>query len=140
MPPVDPSTFDLYITGDRFRTGEKVVYVQPRGKLQNYVDMIEIRNCLGDKFKPTPSTQWKIDRTQPSFLENLVRPETSDRRWSRGLITVDIEVSGKVVTGFQRGGKQLGVPTANVEMTDENKELLENVVPGIYMAWCSHAG
>jgi len=32
----------------------------------------------------------------------------------------------------------LGVPTANVEMTDENKELLKEVVPGIYMAWCFH--
>ncbi len=67
--------------------------------------MIDIRNCIGDKFLPTPSTQWKIDRTSSAFLENLARPETQDRMWSKRLIEVETEVSGKVVTGFQRGGK-----------------------------------
>lgn len=137
---VDFRTFDKYITGDKSKTGENVIHVQPRGKLQAYEDMIDIKYCLGEMFKPKPSTQYKIDRIQPSFEANLERPEIADKRWAKGLITVDVEVTGKVVTGFQRGGKQLGVPTANVEMTDQNKELLKNVVPGIYMAWCHHAG
>jgi len=66
----------------------------------------------------------------------LIRPEAE--LWTKYIVSVDLNVSGKVVLGFQRGGKDLGVPTANVEMTDENKELLKEVVPGIYMAWCFH--
>ena len=45
-----------------------------------------------------------------------------------------ITLSGKVVKGFQRGSKQLGVPTANIEMTDENKDKTAELVPGVYAA------
>ena len=36
--------------------------------------------------------------------------------------------------GFQRGSKQLGVPTANIEMSDENKQKTAELVPGVYAA------
>jgi FAD synthase len=45
-----------------------------------------------------------------------------------------IEISGKVVEGFKRGSKQLGVPTANIEMTTENISLTAALVPGVYSA------
>ena len=45
-----------------------------------------------------------------------------------------IEISGTVVKGFQRGSKQLGVPTANIEMTPENIAISKNLVPGVYAA------
>lgn len=50
---------------------------------------------------------------------------------------VEIEgvvLTGKVVHGFGRGSKQLGVPTANLEMTAENKATTESLIPGVYSA------
>jgi riboflavin kinase / FMN hydrolase len=43
-------------------------------------------------------------------------------------------LEGTVVKGFGRGSKQLGVPTANVEMTEQNKEKTQDLVPGVYAA------
>ena len=81
-----------------------------------------------------PSTQYKIDRSCSEFAENLKRPEFD--LWACTLRDVDIKIQGAVVHGFGRGSKQLGVPTANIEMTPENLSLLARVVPGIYMAHC----
>lgn len=46
----------------------------------------------------------------------------------------EVKISGKVVKGFQRGSKQLGVPTANIEMTPENVQITKDLVPGVYAA------
>lgn len=51
---------------------------------------------------------------------------------------VDVKLEGIIVHGFQRGSKSLGVPTANVEMTEVNLAILKDTVPGIYMAYCKH--
>ena len=45
-----------------------------------------------------------------------------------------IVLQGTVVKGFGRGSKQLGVPTANVEMTSENKHKTAGLLPGVYAA------
>ena len=37
-----------------------------------------------------------------------------------------------MVHGFNRGSKQLGVPTANIKMTEENINKIKNLVPGVY--------
>ena len=63
----------------------------------------------------------------------LQRPECE--KWDV-TVAVDIKLVGKVVHGFQRGSKQLGVPTANLEMTATNESLLMTAVPGVYMAHC----
>ena len=39
-----------------------------------------------------------------------------------------------MISGFQRGSKQLGVPTANIEMTPENESITRDLVPGVYAA------
>jgi len=44
-----------------------------------------------------------------------------------------IVLSGKVVTGFQRGSRQLGVPTANMEMNKQNSERIIDMLSGIYV-------
>ena len=64
------------------------------------------------------------------------RPEF--KLWANESIDTDVTVAGKVVYGFQRGSKQLGIPTANIEMTEENLKILESSVPGVYMAYCVH--
>eukprot|EP01059_Diplonema_ambulator_P018411 TRINITY_DN3075_c3_g1_i1.p1 TRINITY_DN3075_c3_g1~~TRINITY_DN3075_c3_g1_i1.p1 ORF type:complete len:167 (+),score=33.12 TRINITY_DN3075_c3_g1_i1:84-584(+) len=39
---------------------------------------------------------------------------------------------GKVVTGFQRGSKELGFPTANLEFTGDGEELKRRLKHGVY--------
>lgn len=70
----------------------------------------------------------------PDFAKNLERPEFP--LWSKNPIKTDITLKGKVVHGFKRGSKELGVPTANIEMTPDNLALLQDAVPGVYMAKC----
>jgi len=56
------------------------------------------------------------------------------RAWNTSVQVSGVELKGKVVRGFGRGSKQLGVPTANVEMTSENKEITKGLIPGVYSA------
>ena len=44
-------------------------------------------------------------------------------------------VESYIIRGFGRGGKQLGMPTANLEITSEINELLKPIIPGIYFGW-----
>ena len=41
-----------------------------------------------------------------------------------------ITIEGKIVSGFQRGSKQLGIPTANIEMTEENSKKIKKLING----------
>jgi hypothetical protein len=52
--------------------------------------------------------------------------------WRNFKTIENIKISGKVVTGFKRGSKLLGVPTANIEMTEEIKNILKLVCTGVY--------
>ncbi|KAJ1833844.1 riboflavin kinase [Coemansia sp. RSA 2706] len=45
-----------------------------------------------------------------------------------------IFVEGAVVTGFGRGGKQLGIPTANLPSSAVD-QALENIPIGVYYGW-----
>ena len=45
----------------------------------------------------------------------------------------------KVIKGFQRGGKLLGYPTANLSM-DTLEPLLISLENGVYFGWCSLHG
>ena len=124
----------MVITGDEsVPPSDRVFYVQPR-KLDRYKDWPDWGSFTFDGFKPLPSTQFKINTSSPEFADNLKRPEY--KLWPVGLKDVSVKVEGAVVHGFGRGSKQLGVPTANIEMTKDNLRLLEDVVPGIYMAHC----
>jgi len=42
-------------------------------------------------------------------------------------------LGGKVITGFQRGSRQLGIATANLEMTISNNEKLIDLLCGVYV-------
>jgi len=46
-----------------------------------------------------------------------------------------IELTSNIVHGFGRGGKKLGIPTANLDMTSEIEGKLENFVSGVYYGW-----
>jgi riboflavin kinase len=42
--------------------------------------------------------------------------------YTEEVFPVPMELTGKVVHGFQRGSKELGVPTANLSMDDLGKK------------------
>ena len=47
----------------------------------------------------------------------------------------ELSLTGQVVHGFNRGSKELGIPTANIEMTDENLDKLKHQCLGVYVGW-----
>lgn len=65
---------------------------------------------------------------------DLVRDLPEFKFWHTNLPLHDFSISGKIVKGFNRGSKQLGCPTANIEMTQVNKDLTRKLVPGVYSA------
>lgn len=46
-----------------------------------------------------------------------------------------IELTSEIVHGFGRGGKKLGIPTANLDMTPEIQAKMEDLVSGVYYGW-----
>ena len=68
-----------------------------------------------------------------SSLQSEISEVAESIDWAQHVeIEPKIELAGTVVKGFGRGSKQLGVPTANVEMTEINKEKTAGLVPGVY--------
>ena len=45
--------------------------------------------------------------------------------------------AAKVVKGFQRGSKQLGWPTANLEDSAVIRQTLDSCELGVYCGWCT---
>ena len=81
----------------------------------------------------TPLTSNKFIDLESLQTEIVGLPEFKD--WGQHVtIKKPILLEGTVVSGFGRGSKQLGCPTANIEMTDENKQKTVELVPGVYGA------
>ena len=59
--------------------------------------------------------------------------------WRNSNSIPEISIFGKVIPGFKRGSKLLGVPTANIEITPEIKEKLAAITTGIYFGHFSFA-
>mmetsp|Transcript_5032 Transcript_5032/g.9636 ORF Transcript_5032/g.9636 Transcript_5032/m.9636 type:complete len:172 (-) Transcript_5032:31-546(-) len=52
-------------------------------------------------------------------------------------MSLPIRLRSKVVKGFQRGSRELGIPTANLSREDVGAELFDGLECGIYMGWAS---
>lgn len=85
-------------------------------------------------FTPAPSNKFINLDSLSEEIKGL--PEFADWKYHVPL-SPPLVLDGTVVKGFGRGSKQLGVPTANVEMTEENKAKTMNLVPGVYAAKAS---
>ena len=48
-----------------------------------------------------------------------------------------LQFASTVVTGFQRGSKELGWPTANLENTDVVQATIEVATLGVYCGWAT---
>jgi len=72
-----------------------------------------------------------IHKFFPSYLEKNF---AFSKYWSiKKKFKNPIILKGKVVPGFQRGSRQLGVPTANLEMTKENSDKISDMLSGVYI-------
>ena len=95
----------------------------------------EAFEALIPSFKPFTETKKYVNFKDNEIIKGL--PEF--RLWKR---SVDLasgnlpSIEGHIVSGFKRGSKQLGVPTANIEMVHSNLQIIHNLIPGVYSATC----
>jgi FAD synthase len=66
-------------------------------------------------------------------LPNIKMPEEMTQ-WTHSSVPLNepLLISGPVVAGFKRGSAQLGIPTANIEMNEENTKKTNELVAGVY--------
>lgn len=110
------------VVGNDYERSEAIVISTSKEEGSFYIVPRKIEEsgiCFSDipvlaDFKPLASMK-HVEASNMSILTNL--PESY--YWNH-TIKMSLLLSGKVVSGFQRGSKDLGVPTANIEMTDEN--------------------
>jgi hypothetical protein len=119
----------LVITGDTsFKPKSTIQLVKPR-KIAAFAELSSFDSLdIDGPFLPMPSRKF----VSLASLNADLPPEFAD--WGHADPIHGLVLKGRVVHGFGRGSKQLGVPTANVEMTDENKALCEGLIPGVYSA------
>ena len=53
--------------------------------------------------------------------------------WEKLIKISHIHISSKVINGFKRGSKELGLPTANLEITPQINEKIQNLLSGVYI-------
>ena len=141
---------DIIITGEPglYKLHEaKAIFVQPRKlspdpnyeqasksiKESNLVSLLTANtSSASDQNLPQ-----KIFKDVGYFMDlkqvEKVRDVEECKFW-KGRRMEKVVIKGKVVNGFKRGSRELGVPTANIEMTEENKKLSSQLIPGVYIA------
>ena len=63
-------------------------------------------------------------------------PHPPPPQWSLRALSPRVLLAGTVVAGFGRGSKELGVPTANLDVGALGAAL-DKIAPGIYFGWAS---
>lgn len=71
------------------------------------------------------------------YLELDTKPKNNEYPiWTNvNKLKEPIELTSNIVHGFGRGGKKLGIPTANLDMTPEIEGKLVDLVSGVYYGW-----
>jgi len=71
------------------------------------------------------------------FLKLDTKPNNKEYQVWKNVSKLDepIELTSKIVHGFGRGGRNLGIPTANLDMTTEIEEKIVDLVNGVYYGW-----
>ena len=95
-----------------------------------------------DSFKSIdsiPFENFNIPKIGPSYEGSLLRVELNRELdspelpfWKKTIPLEKIKLTGRVVNGFKRGSKELGVPTANMDLTEENSKKIHHLLPGVY--------
>jgi len=79
-----------------------------------------------------------ISWPERSFFLQLDKTPKSDEyyHWNNvHKLPEEVVLTSKIVHGFGRGGKKLGIPTANLDMTSDIAEKLVDFVPGVYYGY-----
>lgn len=84
---------------------------------------------LLDKFKTYMSSEFIMKYSHDQITKKF---EFSDLWHNYFMFPKKIQLDGKVVKGFKRGSKMLGIPTANIEMNKTNSEIIKNLINGVY--------
>ncbi|CDW83043.1 haloacid dehalogenase-like hydrolase domain-containing protein 1a [Stylonychia lemnae] len=127
---------DLLITSrieDKDR--QNTIYIQGRNL---YTESQSPKSLYDIDFSQYGLGDLNLEFRKPSgyvVSRNLVDDLPEYDKWHNHTQVEEIKIKGKVVKGFQRGSKQLGCPTANIEMTEENKKLTSELIPGVYSAF-----
>lgn len=86
-----------------------------------------------------PFENYGLKKLDPCYEGELKKVElnkqinTAELPFWKASIPVDkIQLRGIVVNGFKRGSKELGVPTANLELWEEHKNKIDGLLPGVY--------
>lgn len=82
---------------------------------------------------------YNLPKLSPCYEGSLMRVELNREFksselpfWQTTIPLEKIELKGRVVNGFKRGSKELGVPTANLETCHDNIVKINNLLPGVY--------
>lgn len=146
----ESETPDLVITGERTYHASlpsaDVRLVRPRKitAFEDLHDLYQLKFRVADgpgsqiSFEPMTSKKFVSLKSLTEELANL--PELQFWGEETHIPISDVVLSGKVVHGFGRGSKQLGVPTANIEMTADNVCKTEGLIPGVYSATAALCG
>ncbi|KAM3146125.1 hypothetical protein pb186bvf_001782 [Paramecium bursaria] len=74
----------------------------------------------------------KPDFQEPQYKVNSI-PNAASEYWDAVMDLGSIFMESRVIHGHNRGGTQLGIPTANMEITPEIEQQISHLVPGIYI-------
>ncbi|KAJ3516807.1 hypothetical protein NLJ89_g897 [Agrocybe chaxingu] len=71
-----------------------------------------------------------IDIAQHGAADDDFKSAADENRWA-------IAMEGRVISGFGRGARDLGIPTANLPVDDELTPWIANIKSGVYFGWAS---
>eukprot|EP01016_Furgasonia_blochmanni_P056232 TRINITY_DN954_c0_g1_i18.p2 TRINITY_DN954_c0_g1~~TRINITY_DN954_c0_g1_i18.p2 ORF type:complete len:571 (-),score=87.17 TRINITY_DN954_c0_g1_i18:211-1923(-) len=107
-----------------------------------------VTNFLGShrSFEEVPWTKFlsscqseAIYPTQEFMLSLGSSPLSRDLKAWGNVITLKtpVKIESQIIHGFGRGGRQLGIPTANLQMTEETEVQLKDLITGVYYGYAS---
>jgi hypothetical protein len=74
---------------------------------------------------------------QSFFLKLDQKPQNTEYQVWKNIYKMKepIELTSDIVHGFGRGGKKLGIPTANLDMVPDVEKKMVDLVSGVYFGW-----
>ena len=104
---------------------------------ENYYSSFD--SFLFSKFKNVENLKEKFDKYNKEEFIIRYQNDFIDRKfkfaelWNNyNKYNEKITLEGKIVSGFQRGSGQLGIPTANIEMNDDNLLKVKKLINGSF--------
>jgi riboflavin kinase len=123
--PHSKETLEMFTKDDKLKESFESLGIQIFETLEKVNwDHLDIPNTL-----KWPETSY--------FLKLDQKPQNSEYQVWKNVYKMKepIELTSDIVHGFGRGGKKLGIPTANLDMTPEIEKKMADLVSGVYYGW-----